>query len=476
MPRLTQPLKHGGECLIWGGVRVAVPPALSIFLLVGALSALSVNPIDNALGNTPSTPIVPLGPRVDPTGARWERLGMVLDVGAPGSYDSTLAINPFVLKDGATYRIWYRGFDGSRNRIMYAISADGHTWAKQGVAIDVGVPPYFFDSTAAQSVMKEGSVYKMWFGGGLSSGPPGLIGRIYYAISTNAASWSIEAVALDIGPAGSWDDLQVQYPMVTKDAAGTYWMYFAGVSSLTGPTTRIGIATSRDGITFSRVGPDPFLDPGPAGSWDDNGINMPFVFPGSPWVMSYSGGPRSTPSITAIGFATSSDGMTWTKAIDNPEFTANPAGGWDGLGVFSGALVVDAGTTYMYYSGSDGNHARIGLAKEVNPTVGGTAKCVPLTINLRSHGRWITCHPELAAPYAAADIVAVGVRLDSWLSPVLSGEYGWVWGADGGPFLRFDRQRLADRLTVGEHVFLVEGKFVDGISFKLTSETIRIQG
>src|SRR5438093_9405582 len=58
----------------------------------------------------------------------WERLGLVVDLGPPGSYDSAGALNPFVLKDGGTYRMWYRGSDGMRNRILYATSSDGLVW------------------------------------------------------------------------------------------------------------------------------------------------------------------------------------------------------------------------------------------------------------------------------------------------------------------------------------------------------------
>ncbi len=279
-------------------------------------------------------------------------------------------MNPYVMKDGATYRMWYRGFDGSHYRILYATSTDGVAWTKQGVAIDIHVPPYNFDAVAAQSVMKEGSTYKMWFGGVHFSGPFGTSGRVYYATSTDAACWTIVGVALDVGPSGSWDDMEVQYPVVTKDDHGTYWLYFGGVSSTTGSQpTYIGVATSSSGTSFTRVVPGPVLGPGPGDTWDGNGINMPFVFPGHPWRMWYSGGSRSSPSNTAIGFASSDDGTAWTKADDNPEFPVGPAGGWDGVGVFAGAVLNDSGTAQLYYTGSDGSYGRIGIAREVKPTL-----------------------------------------------------------------------------------------------------------
>jgi hypothetical protein len=67
--------------------------------------------------------------------------GAILDVGAPGSVDSWLAYRPFVLKDGASYRMWYNGSTqpfhcptgtlANDRRIGYAESADGVHWTKR---------------------------------------------------------------------------------------------------------------------------------------------------------------------------------------------------------------------------------------------------------------------------------------------------------------------------------------------------------
>ncbi|HEU4382377.1 MAG TPA: hypothetical protein VFR85_02645, partial [Anaeromyxobacteraceae bacterium] len=66
--------------------------------------------------------------------------GAVLDIGAPGQFDSFLAYRPFVLKDGATYRMWFNGSTmpfncpagtlANARRIGYAESSDGVQWTK----------------------------------------------------------------------------------------------------------------------------------------------------------------------------------------------------------------------------------------------------------------------------------------------------------------------------------------------------------
>jgi len=66
--------------------------------------------------------------------------GALLDNGDPGAFDSQITYRPFVLKDGAVYRMWFNGSSkpfncptGTRadnRRIGYAESNDGVTWVK----------------------------------------------------------------------------------------------------------------------------------------------------------------------------------------------------------------------------------------------------------------------------------------------------------------------------------------------------------
>ncbi len=54
----------------------------------------------------------------------------VLDLGANGTWDDFLVINPMVILDGVDYKMWYAGNDGTNWRIGYATSSDGITWTK----------------------------------------------------------------------------------------------------------------------------------------------------------------------------------------------------------------------------------------------------------------------------------------------------------------------------------------------------------
>jgi len=186
-----------------------------------------------------------------------------------------------------------------------------------------------------------------------------------------------------------------------------------------------------------------------------------------------------------IGLALSSDGVTWTKSPDNPEFTEGDPGSWDDAGVWGESLLLDGSDLQLYYSGSDGSANRIGLAKLAQPTPPGNVDCDPDTLNLRSRGRWITCYLEPESGRSASEILAVSVRLDSWLAPVLEAQHGFAFDPSGylvdhdgdgilERLLKFDRWKLAGSLTPGGHTFLIDGRYSDGTAFAVLSETIRV--
>ena len=78
--------------------------------------------------------------------------------------------------------------------------------------------------------------------------------------------------------------------------------------------------------------------------------------------MWYSGGEQYEPN--AIGYATSKDGLTWTRHPDNPVFRPDPKHAWEKDRVTGCQVVRHAGWHVMFYIGfQDQHHAQIGLAR-----------------------------------------------------------------------------------------------------------------
>ena len=280
---------------------------------------------------------------------------VVLDVGPTGSADSSSVFAPFVLREAdGSYKMWYTGFDGSRDRILSATSQDGVNWTKRGVVMDVS------SGAIAPSVMKVGAVYHMWFTDiTWGMGPLGYLDRIYHATSSDGFAWSIQGLALDVGVSGAWDEATVSQQWVIQDSTGAYRMYYAGWN----PTAnvQIGLATSLDLITWNRSSMNPVLAWGPSGAWDDGDVASPCVVIGSNWTMYYGG--RQNLSKEQIGVASSADGVRWSKDAKNPVIAPEAPPYWDNAAVSSPAFLAAPAGPRLYFAGWDSSIARIGEYK-----------------------------------------------------------------------------------------------------------------
>jgi len=78
--------------------------------------------------------------------------------------------------------------------------------------------------------------------------------------------------------------------------------------------------------------------------------------------MWYSGGDQYEPD--SIGYATSRDGLNWTRHDPNPIFEFDPANPWEQHKVTACQVIQDAGWYLMFYIGfRDIDHAQIGVAR-----------------------------------------------------------------------------------------------------------------
>jgi predicted GH43/DUF377 family glycosyl hydrolase len=307
---------------------------------------------------------------------QWNRnpSNPVLDVGLPGSWDDDRVFDPNVVFDGAIYRMWFSGYDGSRYRIGYATSPDGITWTKHpgNPVLDLGSPGSWDDyNTHANSVIFDGVTYHMWYSGQ----PDGTKGRIGYATSPDGISWTKYAGNLclgtsgngcvfDTGTSGAWDDTYVYSPDVVYDGI-TYHMWYTGCEF---DVYKIGYATSPDGITWTRNPSNPVLDKGPVGSFEEVKVLYPSVlYNGSAYHMWYTGNNATNSS---IGHATSIDGATWIKNASNPVFNNGDSGSWDDAGIGWVDIHSNATSLRMWYTGFDGSKGRIGFAEFGYPSNG----------------------------------------------------------------------------------------------------------
>jgi len=349
-----------------------------------------------------------LVPQVE-TQSNWVKYvnNAVLDLGPSGSWDDLSVWACDVIFDGTTYKMWYSG--GRNNqfiRIGFATSSDGITWTRyvNNPVLDVGPPGSWDDLQVGDpSVVFDGSVYRMWY-----HGNDGGNVRIGLATSTDGVTWT-KHVGNPVLSASGWEGWWVLEPEVLFDGS-TYQMWYTGYD---GTYCKIGYATSADGISWTKH-TNPVLSIGETGTWDSLSVRSPsVVYDGSTYQMWYGGDNDRTHS--RIGHATSTDGINWQRDSNNPVIDLGSNGKWDDWAINHPTVISVGSTLKMWYSGHDGTetvssptyHVRIGLAtsEKILPPVGGFWIPISKTELLAP---WITLASLITV--AAASVVYVKHR------------------------------------------------------------------
>ncbi len=269
-----------------------------------------------------------------------------------GDWDGLSVGVPTVIWDDDTYRMWYQGrgltFYGWGSSLGYAQSTDGWSWDEYAgnPVLGPGDPGEWDSGYRGQIALLKD--------GGLykmwySGGGYSGSWQVGYATSADGRDWDIYAgnPVLPAGGPGSWDEMESDGPTVIKDG-GTFKMWYHGCNA-DYSVCSIGYATSPDGIAWTKYAGNPVLKATP-GQWDESGLGWPRVIKNvATYEMWYH-------SDGKLGRATSSNGIAWTKYAGNPVLSV----GWDGGGVGVSSLLLDGATYKMWASSGAGATLGIG--------------------------------------------------------------------------------------------------------------------
>jgi predicted GH43/DUF377 family glycosyl hydrolase len=288
----------------------------------------------------------------------------VLTYGAGGQADSSELRDCCIVKRGSTYYLWYTGRGGANPVIMLATASNiAGPWTKQGVVLPVNPVAAQFDSGAvfSPSVYDDGTTFTMYYTGTLNASEyftgPCKIG---IATSTDGVTWTRYGSNPVLVKDQAWEGTQGIYstsPPIT--IGGVYQLYYSTSNSAT--PWNVGRATSS-----SLLGP-----------WTKQTTAAAILADAQmeePYVVSYGGlyfmAINNPADINAVNLYVSSDGVTWyfyCKLIGQ----GVASGGWNDNHVGSGALIVDGGTLYVFFdatSTTPSTDNRIGYAVVTLPT------------------------------------------------------------------------------------------------------------
>ena len=280
-------------------------------------------------------------------------------IGIDGDFDSRHAYSPSVIAEGDLLKMWYTGYESYWT---------GHNSIGYAMSEDGNI----WCTYKKNPILTAGSGFDqsdVWLSVVIKDG----VYKMYYsglngthwtvglATSPDGVNWTKNATnpILTTGSSGSWDDNSVGGVSVLKMEPGSYRMWYSGESS-TDRKARIGYATSPDGVTWTKHPGNPVLSP--EGSWESHETKVPrVVYENGTFHMFYLGNPGTTR--TQIGYAFSSDGILWSKSASNPVLTVGSSGQWDQTGLIDHAVTLKGGTLTIWYGGADGyNTWQIGYA------------------------------------------------------------------------------------------------------------------
>jgi hypothetical protein len=251
-----------------------------------------------------------------------------LEHGAPGSWDAAGMISPNIIFDDGTYYLFYTGYNSSnQGAIGYATSMDGYNFTK----VTVNDPTLEPDGTGFDAwsieipvLFHDGDQWTMLYSGCQSAGASYSIGKATAA--TLQGPWTREDVPfLTNGSAGEWDAKFVLPGKVLQTDTGLIMYYSGGPNFSTNWQFGLAYHSGTGWVKYNDpltneppyVESDPVLHTGEPGAWDSKIATFGFVSQiSSGFEMFYSG--VNNLNNCGLGYATSSDGITWVKSSDNP--------------------------------------------------------------------------------------------------------------------------------------------------------------
>ena len=183
----------------------------------------------------------------------------------------------------------------------------------------------------------DSSRYEMWFDASSGTSSDWRPYHIGVAWSPDGVNWTMNPTPVLSPDPGAWDAYTVEEPKVIREN-GTYKMWYLSFGSGSTAPIYIGYATSPDGIHWTKYAGNPVMAPGPA-AWDAGGAwgmsVMPFSGGYKMWYAAFNSFLLPPPHHTTIGYATSADGITWVKDTTK----ANPVLGLGATGEWDDAFV-----------------------------------------------------------------------------------------------------------------------------------------
>ena len=279
----------------------------------------------------------------------------MLSLGKSGDFDSQNIMSPSIVKERGTYYLYYAGGPlGPRNggdlikyQLGLALSGDGESWKKTGQPLlplgerdNFHVTPTLLRNPGGGLRKQDGKWHMLYCGNReddveYATSPDGL-----HCTKDKRSPVYRQAYAPNLIQAGR----EIRMYHIRKPAP---------VDGKTRPW-EVHLAAGRDLFSLQSHPANPMLKI--SQPWEKGALFYPYVIQeGNTWIMFYASywdkkDPQDRKGYTAIGMATSSDGIRWTKREGNPILTPIPGSPYESVYNSSQSVIRDGDHYKMYYA------------------------------------------------------------------------------------------------------------------------------
>ncbi|HLC42881.1 MAG TPA: putative Ig domain-containing protein, partial [Methylomirabilota bacterium] len=295
-------------------------------------------------------------------------------------------IQPFVIDFGAPfdgYRFWcyYNPYPPETSEVVWLVrSNDGVSWTDAGISNPVFPAPAGFNDAAHPAVFKDGTTWYLYADGRDLSDDEF---KIFYATASDPKGpWTFRGVV--VSPTASWERNSVGSARVMKD--GSVWKMWYDNADPSGSV--VGYATaSGPGGPWTKYSGNPIFGFGAAGQWDDWSVHhIDIIKDGPQFIMLYTG--QGGDGRNALGIASSYDGLTWSREKSNPVISAGNEP-WSDATLYQGTIRRIDGNLKIWFTGAPTTYldgAQIGLAEDTSTIEANSPPSIPATPNGPSSG------------------------------------------------------------------------------------------
>lgn len=258
--------------------------------------------------------------------------------------------DPFVLVSADSIYLFYGGSGGGRYSLGYAVrDPEGWFWMKRSKILPQPNGEWDSYHQIDPHVVRVGDEWRLYYSGNSSDSELGY--QIGAAIKNSDGKW-VYPQKSPVMPVDStaWDFAGSIYADVHYfSESGNYKMWYTGFQ---GPLSAIGLAESKDGYRWQKIGDAPVFNLFP-------GVIAPAViFNGEKYVMYFARLTLASGFNTKISRAESEDGIHW----DNVQDVLHPTERWEGSRLMSPNLSFFEQRVHLFYCAQKGGNWQIGAA------------------------------------------------------------------------------------------------------------------